>query len=183
MNKNLKVLLALGVIAGLAYVLYRWYEARVSASGTGQASGGGILGGTGSLGTNLNSVAPELIGGSEAGGTKVAPAVDVPVNITMSSSSTIPAQTGLPDSSMQPLNNTTASPLGYQNTAAGAAADQGTTASDVNGNGDMDDVGVQSPDTSGTGANPTNSSSDMTGVAVTGKVDPHKVHVTKRKKK
>lgn len=104
MNKNLRIVLILAVVAGVAYVAYRWYESNKAASGTGLA--------TGQLGSNLNSIAPELVGGSEAGGTKVAPAVSVPVNITMSSSSTMPALTGTPDSAMQPLNNTT--PTGVQ---------------------------------------------------------------------
>lgn len=105
MNKNLRIVLILAAVAGVAYVAYRWYEAKVAASGTGLA--------TGQLGTNLNSIAPELVGGSEAGGTQVAPAVSVPVNITMSSSSTMPALNGPPDSMMQPLNQTT--PNGVQN--------------------------------------------------------------------
>lgn len=51
MNKRTKTIFIVIAIAGAAYLAYRWYVGRQT-SGTPQ------------LGTNLNSVAPELIGGS-----------------------------------------------------------------------------------------------------------------------
>lgn len=76
-DKTIKTLILVAVLAGGAYLAYRWYENYK----TGQ-SGGGVP----QLGTNLNSIAPYLVGGSS--GPAVAPAVNTPVNITITESST-----------------------------------------------------------------------------------------------
>jgi hypothetical protein len=72
---NKKTWMAIGavvLVAAVAYVAYRWWQARGS-SNEAQPP----------VGTNLNSVAPELVAGPTAGGTDAGPAVDVPVNITL----------------------------------------------------------------------------------------------------
>lgn len=52
MNKKTKTVLIAVAVAGAVYLIYKWYVGR-------QSGGGGTQ-----LGTNLNSIAPELIGGS-----------------------------------------------------------------------------------------------------------------------
>jgi len=52
--KNPRTWIIIGAVAIAAYLLYRWWQNKQSATNSP----------TGSLGTNLNSVAPELIGGS-----------------------------------------------------------------------------------------------------------------------
>jgi len=52
MSKNVKTALIVGGLLVAAYLVYRWYESKQS----------GTTGG--SLGANLNSVAPEMLGGS-----------------------------------------------------------------------------------------------------------------------
>ena len=51
MNKNVRIILIVGAVAIAGYLAYRWWQNRSSGSG-------------GSLGANLNSAAPELVGGS-----------------------------------------------------------------------------------------------------------------------
>jgi hypothetical protein len=77
MNKTGKALLLAGVAAVAVFLAWRWWQNRQAAT-----AGGG------QLGTNLNSIAPELVGGSS--GPVAQPAFDVPVNITVSSSSPPP---------------------------------------------------------------------------------------------
>lgn len=54
MNKRTRIILIVVGLAVAAYLAYRWYAAKSSSTATGNAT----------LGTNLNSVAPELIAGS-----------------------------------------------------------------------------------------------------------------------
>jgi len=63
----------------LAWRLYQNYKAN-------QIDGGGAP----QLGTNLNSIAPELVGGSS--GPAVSPAVNTPVSITITDNRSIQAQ-------------------------------------------------------------------------------------------
>lgn len=94
---------AVALVAAIGYVAYRWYQARKSAPGGGQ------------LGTNLNSVAPELVGGSS--GPEVGPAVQLPVNITLNETSPAPVPQG-PEREMMGVNAQTAnSPLYRQSMA------------------------------------------------------------------
>jgi hypothetical protein len=72
-NKNVKLILIIGAVAVAGYFAWRWWQGRQS--GTPGTSP------TGSFGTNLNSVAPELVGGST--GPSVGPALSTPVNITL----------------------------------------------------------------------------------------------------
>lgn len=74
LKKNHKILLGVAAAAIAAYFLYRWWQNRQA---------GQVNSPTGALGTNLNSVAPELVGGSS--GPSVGPAVSLPVNITLTS--------------------------------------------------------------------------------------------------
>lgn len=92
MNKQTRIWLIVGVAAVAVYFIYRYIQNR-----------GGTETGTGALGSNLNSVAPELVGGS-AGPTQ-GPAVSVPVNITLTSQDTAPDQS---ERGSIPANNQTA---------------------------------------------------------------------------
>lgn len=71
-DKMVKTLLMVGVLAVGAWFAWRYYQ-NYKAGQTG--------GGVPQLGTNLNSIAPFLVGGSS--GPAVAPAVNTPVNITI----------------------------------------------------------------------------------------------------
>jgi hypothetical protein len=56
---NTKTLLIIGALAVVAYFVYRWYV------GGGGSVSGAIQGNAGTgLGSNLNSIAPELVAGS-----------------------------------------------------------------------------------------------------------------------
>lgn len=72
MSKRTKVVLIVAALAAAGYIAYRLWKNR-QGSGTGDQDSG--------LGANLNSVAPELVGGSS--GPQVGPAVAMPLNITL----------------------------------------------------------------------------------------------------
>lgn len=74
MDKRTRTVLIIGVLAVGAYFFYRWYKNRQAATGTGQ-------GAVSQLGSNLNSLAPELVGGSS--GPSSGPQVTMPVTITL----------------------------------------------------------------------------------------------------
>jgi hypothetical protein len=78
MSKNTKILLVVAGLAVLAYIGIRWYENK-------QASQNGNTQGGAGEGSNLNSVAPELVGGST--GPSIGPALSTPININVSSAS------------------------------------------------------------------------------------------------
>lgn len=63
MSKRTKIILIVLALAAAAYLVYRWYENNQANSTTGNT---GLSSGTSgdSLGSNLNSVAPELAAGS-----------------------------------------------------------------------------------------------------------------------
>lgn len=73
MSKKQKIILGVVVLAVAAYFGYRWWKGRQDQGNAESPTGG--------LGTNLNSVAPELVGGSS--GPEVGPAVSMPLNITL----------------------------------------------------------------------------------------------------
>jgi hypothetical protein len=77
-SKNTRMLLVLAGLAVAAYLVYRWYENK-------QAAAAGGNSGTTGTGTNLNSVAPELVGGST--GPSIGPALQAPVTINITSTS------------------------------------------------------------------------------------------------
>lgn len=77
MKKEHKILLGAAVIAVLAYLAIRWYENQKS-SQLGNTQGGAAEG------TNLNSIAPELVGGST--GPSIGPALSTPITINVTSS-------------------------------------------------------------------------------------------------
>lgn len=79
-----------GVAAVAVFLAWRWWQNYQAAQ-----PGGG------QLGTNLNSIAPELVGGSQ--GPTAQPAFNVPVNITVSSSSP-PPETPDKQDQMVPAN-------------------------------------------------------------------------------
>jgi len=103
----MKMLLLLGAAAVAAYVAYRMWKNY-------QANGGGP-GSPFQVGTNLNSIAPELVGGST--GPSVGPGVDLPINIT--------------------LTETIAKPEGHPNSMVpiGTSPDNQLLAANPNGNG------------------------------------------------
>lgn len=103
MNKNVKVAIGIAALAVAAYLAYRWYQNRQAQQGTGQSA-------ISQLGSNLNSMAPELVGGSS--GPTSGPQVTMPVTISLTetgkgtkkSSSTLPIGTTVPP--MNPLDIT-----------------------------------------------------------------------------
>ena len=102
-------MLVLAIVAALVvggWFLWHWWKAY-------QAQGGGNLG----LGTNLNSVAPELVGGSS--GPQVQPAVSLPVNITLQETV---ASAQPPAATFSPLDAIPSNPLSNPE-SMGAAPD------------------------------------------------------------
>lgn len=73
MDKRLKIGLIVVVVAIVAYMTYKWWLGRQST----------IQSPTQSFGTNLNSVAPELVGGSAGPSVGSAPAVSLPVTVNI----------------------------------------------------------------------------------------------------
>lgn len=82
MSKNTKIFLIVAALAVAGYLGYRMWKNR---------QGNGTNSPTGALGTNLNSVAPELVGGSS--GPSIGPAVSMPVNVTLQA----PAASAMPE--------------------------------------------------------------------------------------
>jgi len=114
-DKLMKTLILVAVLAGGAYLAWRFYQNYK----TGQLSGG-----VPQLGTNLNSVAPELVGGSA--GPSVAPVVNTPVNVTITQDtrSTMPET---PNTPMIPAGSSDSAPMGADtnNPVSNATADAG----------------------------------------------------------
>jgi len=77
-TKNAKIAIGVAVLAVGAYLVYRWYQNRQA-----QTSGQSAIS---QLGSNLNSMAPELVGGSS--GPTSGPQVTMPVTITLTDSRT-----------------------------------------------------------------------------------------------
>jgi hypothetical protein len=102
-KKEAKIAIGVAVLAVGAYLIYRWYQNRQQSQGSGQSA-------ISQLGSNLNSMAPELVGGSS--GPTSGPQVQMPVTITLTetgrgtkkSSSTLPIGTTVPP--MNPLDIT-----------------------------------------------------------------------------
>lgn len=72
-KKTAHALIIVAVVAVAGYLAYRWYRNRQANGASGMNESG--------LGSNLNSVAPELVGGSA--GPTAGPAVSMPLNITL----------------------------------------------------------------------------------------------------
>jgi hypothetical protein len=118
MNKKTKTLLIVAVVAVAGYLAFRWYQNRKAQQGAAEQSP------TGAFGTNLNSVAPELIGGST--GPSVGPVLSSPVSITLNETSaqTAPVEPGDEDTQMG-VNDTDASnPMKRQRASAGQQGEQ-----------------------------------------------------------
>lgn len=113
-DKTLKTLILVAVLAGAAYLAYRWYQNYKSGQ-----TGGGVP----QLGTNLNSVAPELVGGSA--GPSVAPVVNTPVNVTITQD-TRAQMPDTPNVTMIPAGQSDTAPLGADNNNPLGAANEDT---------------------------------------------------------
>lgn len=113
-DKTLKTLILVVVLAGGAYLAWRFYQNYKA----------GQTGGVPQLGTNLNSIAPELVGGSA--GPSVAPVISTPVNVTITQD-TRAQMPDTPNVTMIPAGSSDNSPLGADiNNPLGAAnADTG----------------------------------------------------------
>jgi hypothetical protein len=113
-DKRLKLGLIVAAVAVAGYFAWKWWQNyQASQPGGGQ------------LGTNLNSIAPELVGGSQ--GPDVQPAFNVPVNITVTSSAPAPET---PDSGDQMIS---ANPVNTYGNSQNALTAQSDAAGMVNG--------------------------------------------------
>jgi len=145
MSKNTKTLLWVGIIAVAAYLGYRWYKNK-QASAAGAAATSAPLS-TSSAGSNLNSVAPELIGGGDAAGTTVQPVLTVPVTVSIDQTSqNPPAQ---PQTPVIGVNATTPSGVTAQSTAAGSTGASSTGSTGASSTGS---TGASSTGSSSTGS-------------------------------
>lgn len=120
MTKKEKIYIGIAAGAIAAYFIVVWWRNHMTAQ---NSTGSGP---TGSLGSNLNSVAPELVGGSS--GPSVGPALSVPVNITLTSTEP-PESAG--NVAMQGVNAMTPSSLARANPPASSSSgtDAGTVTS------------------------------------------------------
>lgn len=82
-KKAVRVTVIVLAVAVAAYLGWRWYQNRQAQQGANGMNESG-------LGTNLNSVAPELVGGSS--GPTAGPAVSMPLNITLQETAAPPEQ-------------------------------------------------------------------------------------------
>jgi hypothetical protein len=78
MDKRTRLFLVIAVLAVGGYLAVRWYEQK-------QAAANGNTQGGAADGSNLNSIAPELVGGST--GPSIGPALSTPITINVTSSS------------------------------------------------------------------------------------------------
>jgi|SRR5215472_14210067 len=127
-RKHLILVAGSAIVAAIVvYVAYRWYQARQ----------GNQVGG---LGTNLNSVAPELVGGST--GPSVGPALNTPITITLNEAASSTAAAEMPENQMVPVNANTRTTLDMANppsVGVVSPADSGdTTSVDTTGLGSLD---------------------------------------------
>ena len=106
MKKNTKIILIAVAAAVAVYLAYRWYAARKAGISDQSPTGG--------LGTNLNSVAPELVGGSA--GPAVGPALSAPININLTEQVAPPPEP--PETEMLGANANSTNPLRRQNDVA-----------------------------------------------------------------
>ncbi|MGH9207787.1 MAG: hypothetical protein ACRD1G_14735 [Acidimicrobiales bacterium] len=120
MSKNTRTLLIAAAFLVAAYLAYRWYAGKKAAD-----AGSSITPG---IGSNLNSVAPDLIGGAAASGTYAGPAASIPVSITLNETSP-PEQAG--NVPMEGVNAVTPSALDSQTAAAGTWPGSPDTASEL----------------------------------------------------
>lgn len=115
--KRSHILIAAAVLAVAAFLAVRWYEKRQQA-----VYGSGLTQGQ-DTGSNLNSVAPELVGGST--GPSIGPALSTPITINVNSSAPPETERGAnPVNSMTSASNTTRSPLDAANPVNGATGVQ-----------------------------------------------------------
>lgn len=127
MSKTTRTLLLVAALAAAGFLVWKYMRNRQQQNT-----------GTGTLGTNLNSVAPELIGGST--GPSLGPAVNLPINITLTDTGAMTSQAANPYGmqtatsavpemnnastaqpvgvSMRPANTTTTIPFGSQGDAS-----------------------------------------------------------------
>jgi hypothetical protein len=107
-KKETRILLIVAALAVAAYIAIRWYEGK-------QAAAGGTAGSNPNVpvGSNLNSMAPELIGGST--GPSIGPALSTPITITVNNPTPPLQGAANPVGNMIASANTTRSPLGWAN--------------------------------------------------------------------
>lgn len=120
MSKGWKTVIIVGAVAVAAYLAWRWYQNR-------QAS----TPGGGQLGTNLNSIAPFLVGGSS--GPTAQPAVNVPVNINYTATAPPPET---PDAGDQMIPANATSSYGGSSNALTQQSDAAGQTSTVDVNSD-----------------------------------------------
>jgi hypothetical protein len=102
-SKTLLIIAAVVIGGWAVYKLYQNWKAN-----------GGTFGGTfGQLGTNLNSIAPELVGGSQ--GPQAGPGVNMPVNITLTEQTSSQEP---PSTAMVPAGQSPDNPMGVTSPSA-----------------------------------------------------------------
>jgi hypothetical protein len=111
-KKETKIILVVVALAIAGYIAVRWYENRQVAS-NGNTQGGAADG------SNLNSIAPELVGGST--GPSIGPALSTPVTINVTSSA--PPASANPTAQMVG-GSATPSPLALSNPSNSATGAQ-----------------------------------------------------------
>lgn len=127
---NGRRLLIFGLIAVAAFLAWRMFEGYRASAGSSDSNA------PESLGTNLNSTAPELVGGSQ--GPEAGPAVQMPLTINLTTTDTAPP----PDGSGPPQHGGGKSPNPVHRQRHHAAVNPGGP--DV-----KPGAGVKTPDTGG----------------------------------
>lgn len=131
--KKHAVLIVIG-LAVVAYFVWRWWSNRQSSNGDNVAPGGS---------TDLNSVAPELVGGSS--GPAIGPAVSLPVNITLTEQADTAPKPQVDDDDMKGGGRHKRHPL-HQNRPVPPGPGRG---GNEPGEDAMQEAGVTYPDDSG----------------------------------
>ena len=122
MDKRTKVGLLIGVLAVAAYIAWKLWQGKQAGQSASDNTNGASTSGTGS---NLNSVAPELVAGATAGGTNAAPGAVIPVNVTVEQEAPAP-------SSQVPMQGVTAvTPVSLNAQTQWAGAFPGTFGNDT----------------------------------------------------
>lgn len=136
MNKTLKTVLIVAAIAVAAFLAWRFISGRKSAGNGNAVAPGGS--------TDLNSVAPELVGGSS--GPSVGPAVQLPVNITLQENTAPPPQVEDEEMDSDKKGHSGRPAIHRQNFAS---APLGTQAGGGMHEEDLQGAGISYPDSNG----------------------------------
>lgn len=139
MNKKTVKVVAIAIaVAVAAFLAWRWWSNRKSAGNGNAVAPGGS--------TDLNSVAPELIGGSS--GPSVGPAVSLPVNITLQENSAPPPQVEDEDMESSKKGHSGKTAIHRQNFASGGPLGP-QTGGGMHEEDAMQDAGISYPDEHG----------------------------------